>query len=153
MRYLVVYQLIRKTTKYSMAPRVNRLILFLWNLHGNWFMQLVLMPMVAKKITYFKRNKTGHYCLIESAIWNFLMFRFHDLMCLANNLFIKEGRPNLMSELREKTFCKYYHRWSGWENFKPSHCSKNLFETSMCRIFSNGSLQIKNTFQQLTPGC
>ncbi len=47
----------------------------------------------------------------------------------------------------------YCHGWSEWDSCKPSHCSKNLFETSMWRIFSNGSLHIKKAFQQLTPGC
>ncbi len=43
----------------------------------------------------------GQYYLFESADWEVLMFRFLDLAHLANNLFMEQGRLNLMSKLRE----------------------------------------------------
>ncbi len=51
MQYFIVYHLIRKTTKYSTAQRVNWMILLLWNLHDVCFVWLLLMLMETRKIT------------------------------------------------------------------------------------------------------
>ncbi len=48
-----------------------------------------------------RRDQTGHCYIIKSAAWEFLMFRCWDLAHLTNNLFMKQGRLNLVSKLRE----------------------------------------------------